>query len=258
MNHIPKKYYIANWKTYQSISTIKRFIQASNQEADWHETIINSYIGIAASYEHLYYLHKKISKLAMHLGSQDCSAFLPGAYTGQVSIESLQDMNISFCLVGHSEVRAELGQSDMLISSKFKMLLAANISPIMCIGETLAQKNDGMALQVLYDQLEHILNFLQSYTGSTKIFIAYEPRYCIGTGIIPSSDDLQKVFCFLKSLVQQLPIAKNVMFLYGGSVSSKTVQQLHDIKEISGFLIGKASIDFQELKKIVQSDGRMV
>lgn len=258
MNHASKKYYIANWKTYQSISTIKKFIQLCSRENNWVEVIKNSYIGIAASYEHLYYLHKKISKLGMHLGSQDCSASMPGAYTGQVSIESLQDMQISFCLVGHSEVRAELGQNDMLISSKFKMLLAANISPIMCIGETLVQKNDGMALQVLYDQLEHVLNFLQSYTGSTKIFIAYEPRYCIGTGIIPSSYDLQQVFCFLKSLVKQLPIAKNVMFLYGGSVSSKTVEQLHGIEEISGFLIGKASIDFQELKKIVQSDGGMV
>lgn len=253
-----KKYYIANWKMYQSLATIKKFIQACGHQKDWHELTKNSYVGIAASYEHLYFLHKKTEKIGMHIGAQDCSAFMQGAYTGQVSIESLHEKKVSFCLVGHSEVRRELGQSDMLIASKFKMLLAASISPILCIGETLVQKNEDMTLQALYDQLELILNFLQLYQGSTKIFIAYEPVYSIGTGMIPSQKDLQQVFCFLKKLVQELPIAKNIMFLYGGSVSSKTVQHLHNIDEISGFLIGKASIDFQELKKIVQSDGEMV
>ncbi len=143
--------------------------------------------------------------------------------------------------------------SDELIALKFKMLVAANISPILCIGETLIQKQDGMTLQVLFDQLEPILRFLQSYDGSVKIFIAYEPVYAIGSGIIPSNQDLKDVFCFLKSLVKEVPVAKNVMFLYGGSVSGQSIGQLQDIKEISGFLIGKASIDFQELKKIVES-----
>lgn len=258
MNKVPKKYYIANWKMYQSFATIKKFITTCSHDQELQELIKNSYVGIAVSYEHLYYVQKKLDKLGLRTGAQDCSALLQGAYTGQVSIESLQEMKLDFCIIGHSEVRRDLGQTDMLITSKFKLLLAANICPIICIGETLAQKNDEMTLQVLYDQLEQVLNFLQSYTGTTKIFIAYEPVYSIGTGIIPSQQDLEQIFCFLKKLVQQVPVAKNVMFLYGGSVSSKTVQQLHNIDEISGFLIGKASIDFQELKKIVQSDGGMV
>ena len=105
---------------------------------------------------------------------------------------------------------------------------------------------------VLIVDLWPVLRFLQSYQGSVKVFIAYEPVYAIGTGVIPSKNDLQDVFCFLKSLVKEVPIAKNVMFLYGGSVSSQTVLQLQKIDGISGFLIGKASIDFQELKKIVE------
>jgi len=258
MNNIPKKYYIANWKMYQSFAAIKKFIITCSHDQDWKELIKGSYVGIAASYEHLYYVQKKLDKFGLHTGAQDCSAFLQGAYTGQVSIESLQEMKLDFCIIGHSEVRRELGQTDMLIASKFKMLLAANISPILCIGETLAQRNDEMTLQVLYDQLEQVLNFLQSYSGTTQIFIAYEPVYSIGSGIVPSTQDLEHIFSFLYKLVQQVPVAKNVMFLYGGSVSSKTVQQLQNIDEISGFLIGKASIDFQELKKIVQSDGGMV
>lgn len=245
-------YYFANWKMYQSLATIKKFLKEYKKDQDLQADAAHRYVGIAASYEHLYFMQQKLKNSSLSVGAQDCSQFLQGAYTGQVSVQSLAEIQAAFCLVGHSEVRQLLGQSDELIASKFKMLIAANISPILCIGETLAQKQDDMTLQVLFDQLEPILRFLQSYQGSVKVFIAYEPVYAIGTGVIPSKKDLQGVFYFLKSLVKEVPIAKNVMFLYGGSVSSQTVLQLREIDEISGFLIGKASIDFQELKKIVE------
>lgn len=253
-----QRYYIGNWKMYQSLSLIKKFLLAYTSDQDFDAVKADAYIGIAASHEHLYFLQNKASKIGLHVGAQNCSSFLQGAYTGQVSVESLQEIGLSFSLIGHSEVRRDFAETDMIIASKFKLLIAANISPILCIGETFIQKNDGITLQVLYDQLEHVLEFLQSYSGSTKIFIAYEPVYSIGTGIIPSQEDLQQVFSFLHKIVEQVPVAKNVMFLYGGSVSGKTVNLLDNINEISGFLIGKSSIDFQELKKIVQSDGRMV
>lgn len=245
-------YYFANWKMFQSLRAIKKFLRDYKKDLNSSNHLIDKYIGIAASYEHLYFLQQRLKKTPLFFGAQDCSQFLHGAYTGQVSVQSLAEVQTTFCLVGHSEVRQYLGQSDELIASKFKLLVAANISPILCIGETLVQKEDGMTLQVLFDQLEPVLRFLQSYQGSVKIFIAYEPVYAIGTGIIPSKKDLQDIFCFLKNLLKEVPVAKNVMFLYGGSVSSQTVLQLQEIDEISGLLIGKASIDFQELKKIVE------
>ncbi|MDP3788635.1 MAG: triose-phosphate isomerase [Candidatus Chromulinivorax sp.] len=246
------KYYFANWKMFQSLSAIKKFLKDYKKDGSWQLESATRKIGIAASYEHLYFLQQKLKKSSLSIGAQDCSQFLHGAYTGQVSVQSLAEMQLPFCIVGHSEVRQFLGQSDELIALKFKLLIAANISPILCIGETLTQKEEGMTLQVLFDQLEPVLRFLQSYQGSVKIFIAYEPVYAIGTGIVPSIKDLQDIFCFLKNIVQQVPVAKNVMFLYGGSVSSKNASQLQEIDEISGFLIGKSSIDFQELKKIVE------
>jgi len=255
MNNPKKRYYFANWKSYQSLVSVKKFISARKRDID-NCGYQDEYIGIAASYEHLYFLHTKMSSLKLHLGAQDISPFMPGAYTSQVSLQSLQEMQISFSIIGHSEVRHYYGESDTTIASKFKLLLAANITPILCIGDTLSQRNDELTLQVLYDQLEAVLIFLQSYIGNTKIFIAYEPIYAIGTGIIAKQQDLKLVFSFLKDLVKELPVAKNIMFLYGGSVSRHNVTQLHNIDEISGFLIGKSSIDFQELKKIVQSDNR--
>ena len=247
------KYYFANWKMFQSLAQIKKFIKEYKKDDNFQAAKTDRYVGIAASYEHLYFVQQKLKNSALHVGAQDCSQFLAGAYTGQVSVQSLSDLGASFCIVGHSEVRQFLGQSDELIALKFKLLIAANISPILCIGQTFEQKQDGMTLQVLFDQLEPVLRFLQSYDGLVKIFIAYEPIYAIGSGIVPSTQDLQEVFCFLKNLVKQVPVAKNVMFLYGGSVSSLTISKLQEIEEISGFLIGKASIDFQELKKIVES-----
>jgi len=258
MNKIKTRYYIANWKMYQTFASIKKFLSICKQDKDFITQNSNQYIGIAASSEHLYFAHKKLNKIGLHCGAQDCSNFVQGAYTGQFSVRSLQEMKLSFAIIGHSETRMYCAQSDGMIATKFKLLLAANISPILCIGETLVQKQDGLTLQALYDQLEGILTFLQSHSGDTKIFIAYEPVYAIGTGIIPSRQDLEQVFYFLRNLVKELLVAKNVMFLYGGSVSRDTVSQFKNIDEISGFLIGKASIDFQELKKIVQSDGKLI
>lgn len=248
-----KTYYFANWKMYQSFAGIDAFLMEYATDnvlaAD-----ADVYVGIAASYEHIYYLSQKLENSSLYLGAQDCSQFLHGAYTGQVSLQSLMQMQLSFCIVGHSEVRQLLGQSYETIALKFKVLLAANISPILCIGETLVQKEDGVTLQILYDQLESVLEFLQSYQGTTKIFIAYEPVYAIGTGVIPETHELQEIFYFLQKLVKELPVAKNIMFLYGGSVHTQTIGLLKNLEGISGFLIGKASIDFQALKKIVECE----
>lgn len=248
-----KKYYFGNWKMYQTFSSLKKFVKAYKADPIMQHGLIDRYIGIAASYEHLYFVQQKIKNLSVHIGAQDCSQFAQGAYTGQVSTQSLLDMNIDFCIVGHSETRIYLEQSDEQIALKFKMLLSANISPILCIGESLAQKEQGKTLQVLFDQLALILGVLESYRGDCRVFIAYEPIYAIGTGFIPTQQDLQEVFYFLKKIREQLSIAKNVVFLYGGSVSAETIDKLWQIDEISGFLIGKSSINFQDLKKIVES-----
>ncbi len=251
---MPRYYYFANWKMFQSMDQLKKFVKSYKKNISGSKSLSNCNLAIAPSFEHLYYLQKTLQKTTVSIGAQDCSQFVQGPYTGQVSILSLLEQRVSFCLIGHSEVRQLLGQSNELIALKCKLLLAANISPVICIGESAQQKDDGITLHVLFDQLEPILQVLSLYDGDLSIFIAYEPIYAIGTGVVPELEDLQHVFSFLKNIVNQLPIAKNVMFLYGGSVSSETLPQFENIHEISGFLIGKASIDFQELKKIVESE----
>jgi len=247
------QYYFANWKTYQSLASVKKFLKDAKLYQDIDKDKNDLILGIASSYEHLYYVKKSLQKSSVLIGAQDCSHHSQGAYTGQVSVACLAELGINFSIIGHSEARSMLMQSHEVIALKCKMLLAASIIPIICIGESLAEYNQGITFQALHEQLEAILEILQSYTGSTSIFIAYEPLYAIGTGIVPEKKALQNVFYFLQSLIEQFPIAKNVMFLYGGSVSSLSISQLQGIDGLSGFLIGKSSIDFQELKKIVES-----
>lgn len=236
---------------FQTLPGIKKFFNDYKKNNDWATSLVNERFGIACSYEHLYLVGQYLKKSSWMIGAQDCSQYVQGAYTGQVSAQSLAELKVSFCIVGHTEVRQFLQQTNDQIARKFRLLIAANISPVLCIGETLAEKNAGMCLQVLYDQLEPIIPFLQSYHGPVSIFISYEPVYAIGTGFVPAINDLQDIFTFLNTIIDQLSAKPFITMLYGGSVSSLTVKPLRSIPEISGFLIGKASIDFQELKKIV-------
>jgi triosephosphate isomerase len=246
-------YYFANWKTYQTFDRIKNFIKLYTKSGGFRFKEPKSLVGIAPSYEQLWYTQKACGQSKLLVGAQDCSSFLQGAYTGQVSVPSLQEMQIAFCIVGHTEARRYLQQSPEEILQKFKLLVTAGISPILCIGETLEQKKAGQTFQVLYDELEAVLLSLQQYQGTLPIFISYEPVYAIGTGVIPSLQELQDIYSFLEHLIQNVNLQGNISLLYGGSVSSQTVGLLKTVDQIDGFLIGKASIDFQELKKIVES-----
>ncbi len=247
-----QKYYFANWKMFQPLQSSIDFIDQMSEDIAFSALSLHKVIGIAPSYEQIYYLQKNLKITNCIVGAQDCSEHLFGAYTGQVGVQSLAEMGVSFCIIGHSEVRHYLGQQDLSIALKCKLLLAANISPIICIGESLQQKKDGYTFQILYDQLQQIFDILQNYYEDLPVFIAYEPIYAIGTGVIPEQDELIQIFSFLQSLVKELPVAKNIKFLYGGSISHKNIACFAEITDLSGFLIGKSSIDFQEFKKIVE------
>lgn len=245
-------YYIANWKMYQSLQGITQFVEQLSQDTTSTFNGYNARLKIAASYEQIDFLRRSLLGVSsVCYGAQDCSQYNKGPYTGQVSVESLADLGIDFCIIGHSEARIYLGQSSELIALKMKALLAMEISPVICIGETLQEYQNGETIERLYDQLSPIFTYLKEYTGNVKIYIAYEPIYAIGSGIVAKIEDLENIFNLLHLMIQQLSVAKNITFLYGGSVSSSSISCLKKIQGISGFLIGKMSIDFQELKKIV-------
>lgn len=251
------KYFFANFKMYFSMSDMSKFIKNHKQEIIKLAEQKNIQLSLMPSYEQLYFLQQEFQESNVATGAQSCSTHSVGAHTGQVSVESLFDLQVEYCLVGHNETRTALGETNEQLVNKVKNLFAANITPIFCIGESLDEKEDGYTLQVLFDQLESILQIMPLYKDST-IFIAYEPVYAIGTGVVPDAVDVKQVFAFLKKLTSDAGFAKNVMFLYGGSVTSKSIDSLNQISNIDGYLVGSASRDFQELKKIVLSDNKIL
>jgi triosephosphate isomerase len=243
---------IANWKMYFTSDQTYAFVQEHIQNLKLLAT--NRTIILCPSFTALRLVAKEIHSSNIFLGAQDCTPQLETlALTGSVSTQDLKNIGCSYCIIGHSERRTYLHEENELIAKKLLSLLKTHIIPIICIGETEEQKQSGATINILTDQLALIINMLRSQEISTplNICIAYEPIWAIGTGKIPSLDELKKIFNWLENfLTKQVP---NIVWtmIYGGSITSTNCKSLKNIANLNGFLIGGASLDFQELKKIV-------
>jgi triosephosphate isomerase len=182
------------------------------------------------------------------IGAQNCAQFERGAYTGEVSTESLAQIGCDYCIVGHSERRHFFGETNEMITEKVSHLIAHKITPIICIGETEQEYNNKKTFSILEQQLAPILKKIKK-TENT-ICIAYEPVWAIGTGLVPDTTYLTTVFAWLKNQTTTLN-TDSISLLYGGSVNSETGGAIKAIKNINGFLVCSASLDFQKLEKIV-------
>ena len=177
------------------------------------------------------------------LGSQNVSSFNDGAYTGEVSARSLKESNVGYSLVGHSERRKNQKETNKEINEKIKRLLENNIIPILCVGETKEERDNQKVEEVIKKQIiEAIEGIIPS--SIEKIIIAYEPIWSIGTGIIPSLDDIIKVNNFIEEI---LPYNKIV---YGGSVNEENIENLKSEK-IDGYLLGGLSLKPQQLQTFI-------
>jgi len=176
-------------------------------------------------------------------GAQDCGSFPKGAFTGEISPRSLEDLGIAFCIVGHSERRMYNGETDEDVAQKVAMILKHRMHPIVCVGETAEQRLHRD--DILEQQLEQLPELC--CRPSDALFIAYEPVWAIGTGITPTPDELEDALKTIKLLTNSTP----TYILYGGSVDNKNVKDYSDL--VDGFLIGSASLDSELLKKIILS-----
>lgn len=197
-----------------------------------------------------------LAKSGVHLGAQDCSDQTSGAFTGQISALSLASLGCRYGIIGHSERRRYNSETDQNIAAKCMQLITAQIIPIICVGETAEQKEKSATFHVLEEQLSLIIKQLVSVNAADittqEIFIAYEPVWAIGTGLVPTTQYLESVFNWLSSTLEKTGIKAEWRLIYGGSVSSKNIDQIKAIRAIDGFLIGGASLDFQEFEKIVK------
>ena len=229
-------YFIANWKMYgslSSINTVKNVMNLSKKTKFKKIKII-----YCPPYTLLRPLIKKLRKSKIQVGAQNCHTNNEfGAYTGSVNAKMIKSVGVKFVIVGHSENRLE-GDSNKKINLKIKSSLKENLKVIFCIGENLKEKRNKKTNKILNSQ---IINGLKNVKNLNNIIVAYEPVWAIGTGIIPKLNDLDKQVKTIKKILNKRFKSKNPKVLYGGSVNSKNISDLRQIRSIDGFLIGGAS-----------------
>jgi triosephosphate isomerase len=176
-------------------------------------------------------------------GAQDCSAHEQGAYTGEVSAGMLHEFGCRYAIVGHSERRAYHAESDQLVADKAKAALARGVTPIVCVGETLAQREAGETDAVVKRQLSAVIHTLGHCVG--EMVVAYEPVWAIGTGKTATPEDAQEVIGALRNRLADAygNTADRVRILYGGSVKGNNIASIMAQPDIDGALVGGASLD---------------
>jgi triosephosphate isomerase len=175
------------------------------------------------------------------LGAQDCHPVASGAHTGDISADMLADAGASFVIVGHSERRADHGETDALIRQKAEAAWRAGLAAIVCIGETQAQRDAGQTLEICGTQLD---GSLPDAAAATNLVVAYEPVWAIGTGRTPTAQDVQQVHRFIRDKLTSRfkEEGAGIRILYGGSVKPSNAAELMAVPNVNGALVGGASL----------------
>ena len=238
-----KKIIAGNWKQNgtlkSSVSLTKRILEALKKNKCRHEIIIIPPAIFLLPIKDLIYKSK------IKLGAQNVSAFNNGAYTGEISGTMLKDSKVEYCLVGHSERRHIINEDENILSSKVSQLIDNDITIIYCFGETLSEYKNKKTKLIIKNQLKKL--FLSNKNNlkkkPSKIVLAYEPVWAIGTGLVPSPEELASIFKFIRNTVDRMDNNySSIKILYGGSVSEDNASSLIDTEYIDGLLIGGASL----------------
>ena len=188
------------------------------------------------------------------LGAQNVCDRESGAFTGEIAASMLKECGCSYAIVGHSERRALYGESDQMVAARFAMALQAGITPILCLGETLDEREDGVTEAVVARQLDAAIN-VSGIEGIAQSVIAYEPVWAIGTGKVASPEQAQAVHAFIRDRLAQLDseVAQQVQILYGGSMNPANAAELLSQSDIDGGLIGGAALKANDFLAIAQA-----
>lgn len=244
-----REYLVAgNWKMHGSkevVSALVRGILSSKGDA------VSSEIAICPPFVFLDQVGELLEGTGIALGAQNVSAHDKGAFTGEISAQMLVDFGCTYTLVGHSERRALYGESDSQVAAKFRQAHSWGLHPILCVGETLEQRESNKTEDVIARQLDAVLNSLDSSSLSGAV-IAYEPVWAIGTGKTATPEMANAVHQFVRQRLRSYSseMASHTRILYGGSVKSSNAEALFAMSDIDGGLIGGASLQAEEFLAI--------
>lgn len=239
---------VGNWKMNGSKADIKALLDGLEVDLE----SLAAEVAVCPPYPYLSLVDDMLSGSAVALGAQSCSEHKAGAYTGEVAADMLADLGCRWVIVGHSERRALYAETDVDILAKYKAAYAAGLQPILCVGETLEERDQGRALDVVGAQLQPLLES-GVLTGNTVL--AYEPVWAIGTGKTATSAQAEEIHGFIRAQIAAVDktIAEKVRILYGGSVKASNAVELFEQANIDGGLIGGASLVQEEFVAIAKA-----
>jgi len=245
-----QKILIANWKMNLDV---EKSLNLAKQYKKNLRTLKGLELVVAPSIPLIIPIKDIFGSAKISLSGQNVAAFSEGAYTGEVSAKMLKQIGCGYSLVGHSERRQHLVEADEMIHKKIVQSYAAGITPVLCVGESLKEKESGGRDAVIINQLQRALSKVEALPDK-EIIIAYEPVWAIGTGVSVEREDLIHVERIIKralsSLYSENFYNEKVSLLYGGSVNSVNVSVFWGIDKLAGFLVGTSSLEANEFLKI--------
>lgn len=241
---------MGNWKMYGSKASVGDLLGAVARKGE----ALAADVVVCPAFVHIPQAVTLCEGSLIAVGAQDCSHMASGAYTGEVAAEMLADLGCRWVILGHSERRQYHGESDDMVAAKLAAALAAGITPVVCVGETLDEREAGGAEYTVAQQLQ---GALRGQSNLKKLVIAYEPVWAIGTGLTASPEQAQEMHAFIRACLEAVNgvNAERTRVLYGGSVKPDNAVALFAQPDIDGALVGGASLDAEDFRQIVAAAG---
>lgn len=242
---------IGNWKMNGSLSANAELL---NELLAGMTTQGSARMGVCVPYPYLAQVQAALNGSAIAFGAQNLSDKAGGAYTGEVSVAMLKDFGVQLVLIGHSERRSLYGENDALVAEKTRVALESGLTPVVCVGETLDERESGQAQAVVLRQLKAVADVI-GVSGLKRSILAYEPVWAIGTGKTASPEQAQEVHAWIRAALRELDaaMAEEMTILYGGSVKASNAQEIFAQVDVDGGLIGGAALVAQDFLSIYRA-----
>jgi len=248
---MPRKLVVANWKMHGSLASNQQLLEAYIQTL---KSLENVDVVVCVPYPYLAQAQSLLSSTSISWGAQNLSKDEVGAYTGEVSAQMLRDFGAKYVIIGHSERATAYCESDENVATKFMQAKAHGLTPILCVGETLIEREAGMMEMVVAKQLDTIIKMYGAALFADAV-IAYEPIWAIGSGLAATPEQAQNMHEFIRNRIARHDevAANSLKILYGGSVNPQNAVQLFVMQNINGGLIGRCSLNAQEFEGICRA-----
>jgi len=240
-----------NWKMNKTVSEAVDVVKVLKSVLS---DVTEVEILVCPTFTALYAVNNEIRGSNINLGAQDIFWELKGAFTGEISPVMIKDVGCSYVIIGHSERRQYFGETNESVNKKTKAALAAGLAPVVCVGETLKEREDGAAFKVIERQIKESLIGLNAQQAFSAV-IAYEPVWAIGTGKTATPEQAQEVHFFIRKMYAQMydeGVAEKTRILYGGSVNPGNISELMKKPDIDGGLVGGASLGAESFAKLAK------